>query len=53
MYFLLGYSQLNGLDFGDNIEYVMTRLVEWNTDYVSKVVCNYRPMPSETKSEAA
>lgn len=53
MYSLLGSSKLNGLDFGDYIEDVMTRLAEGDTDYASMIACNYKPRQAEANSETA
>jgi len=43
MYSLLESCKLNGLDFGDYIEDVMTRISEGDADYQAMIACNYRP----------
>ena len=53
MYSLLESCKLNGLDFGDYIEDVMTRLAEGDTDHASMIACNYKPRQAEANAQTA
>ena len=53
MYSLLESCKLNGLDFGDYIEDVMTRLAEGDTDHASMIACNYKPRQAEAIAKTA
>ena len=49
MYSLYESCKMNGLDFGENIEDILTRMMNGDTDYMSMVPCNYT---SEEKHES-
>lgn len=53
MYSLLESCKLNGLDYGDYIEDVMTRLAEGDTDHASMIACNYKPRQAEAIAQTA
>ena len=49
MYSLYESCKMNGLDFGEYVEDILTRMMNGDTDYMSMVPCNYT---SEEKHES-